>query len=103
MPQFECTKECFIDKVYIVGDVRTFPNKPPRNWKGISGGSSQEDPPDEDRASKVKAALEGLDHSNNEHWTTTGKPAMTAVEEIFGGNVDRKEIEQIAPDFKRKS
>lgn len=103
MPQFECTKVCFIDKVYEVGEVATFLKKPPRNWKEISGGSSQEDPPDEDREAKIKAALEALEHSNKEHWTSQGKPAMTAVEEIFGGNVDRKELEEIAPDFKRKS
>ena len=93
MPQFECTKECFIDKVYAVGEIKTFPKKPPHNWKEISGGSSQEGPSDEDRGAKVKAALEGLDHSNDDHWTSQGKPAMSAVEEILGSNVDRKELE----------
>ncbi|SDH08255.1 hypothetical protein [Pelagibacterium luteolum] len=49
----------------------------------------------------IKAALLKLDHGNDDHWTTGGKPAMKVVEEFAGQNVTRAQVEEVAPDFER--
>lgn len=49
----------------------------------------------------IKAAVEGLDPKNNEHWTAAGLPEVKAVKVALGADVTRAQIEAAAPDAKR--
>lgn len=49
----------------------------------------------------IKAAIEGLDPKNDEHWTKAGLPEVKAVEAALGADVTRAQIEAAAPDAKR--
>lgn len=54
------------------------------------------------RENGVRAALGQLDHSNDDHWTSTGLPKMDVIEGIMGDeSVTRKEVNAIAPDLRR--
>ena len=54
------------------------------------------------RENAIRAALGQLDHGNPAHWTSTNLPKMGLIEEILGDEtVTRKEVNAIAPDFKR--
>lgn len=51
---------------------------------------------------KLLRAVNSLDHTNDEHWTQDGKPAMTAVTAAYGAaDVTRKDIDEVAPEYKR--
>ena len=55
-------------------------------------------------AEKEQAILDALDVLDPEvdaHWTKAGKPDVTAIEEIVGFDVQRKDIDAIAKDFTR--
>lgn len=53
------------------------------------------------RENELRAALGQLDHSDPEHWTSTGLPKVDVVEEKLGGDVSRKELNKFFPDFVR--
>lgn len=53
------------------------------------------------RENQLRAALGMLDHSNPDHWTSTGLPKMDVVEELVGDDVSRKELNTYFPDFVR--
>ena len=54
------------------------------------------------RAEQINAALELLDHANEEHWTKSGLPDMKALETLMEDkSVTRAEVEVVAPEFKR--
>lgn len=50
---------------------------------------------------KIRAALEALDPQRDEDWTTSGLPAMSAVQALAGEGVTRAMVTAIAPDFTR--
>lgn len=52
---------------------------------------------------KILDALSKLDRENDDHWTADGLPLMKIVEELVGEDVDRKLLNEIAPDFTRES
>lgn len=53
--------------------------------------------------SKLKNVILSLDHSNDDHWTPTGKPALAAIEQALGASgITRKQIEHAVPGFKRQ-
>lgn len=54
------------------------------------------------RRSRIIEALTKLDHSNDEHWTQGGKPAIHVVSQFINDNVSRAEIDSLAPDVLRK-
>jgi len=51
---------------------------------------------------QVKEALALLDNDNKEHWTTRGLPNTETVSGLVGFAVERKDINEIAPEFVRK-
>ena len=56
----------------------------------------------EPQKEQVKSALELLDHANKEHWTARGLPNTETVSGLVGFAVERKDINEIAPEFVRK-
>ena len=61
------------------------------------------EPKDGDKpdAELLRAAVEGLDATNDDHWTAAGLPDVSAVSEAMGVKVTRAQIEAAAPDVKR--
>ena len=57
---------------------------------------------DQERDARILKALNELDHSNDEHWTSKGFPAMRVVEESTGFNVDRRELQAKFPNVVRE-
>lgn len=73
--------------------------------KGVSlddEGASSSETVTTEKLALIKAALEELDHENDEHWTNAGLPDVGAVKDILGDKVSRSEIEEADPDFVRK-
>lgn len=52
-------------------------------------------------ADEIKAAVDMLDTSVDDHWTAAGLPAVDAVAELVGKPVTRAAIADAAPDAKR--
>lgn len=50
---------------------------------------------------QVKSALELLDPADKAHWTARGLPNTEAVSALVGFPVERKDLNEIAPDFQR--
>lgn len=51
---------------------------------------------------RLRSAVMGLDPTNDEHWTSDGRPRMDAVESKFGSaGITRKDVERVAPGFVR--
>ncbi len=52
---------------------------------------------------KLQRAVLGLDPADDAHWTKDGKPAMTAVEKLYGAtDITRADVEAVAPGFNRE-
>ena len=51
---------------------------------------------------KLLKALQKLDQTNDNDWTTDGFPRVERVNEISGGDYSRKQITEAAPQFFRK-
>ena len=51
---------------------------------------------------QIKEALGLLDHNVKEHWTARGLPNTETVSGLVGFAVERKDLNEIAPDFVRK-
>lgn len=49
----------------------------------------------------IKAAVDGLNPKNDDHWTQAGLPEVAAVKAALGADVTRAQIEAAAPDAKR--
>lgn len=65
-------------------------------------GSDDESPEgSEDLEAKVLAALDKLDHKNDEHWTAYGNPNIYALRKIVDFDIKKAQVEKYAPDFKR--
>lgn len=51
---------------------------------------------------KLLAAVRGLDVDNDEHWTQDGKPAIAAIQNIYGQTgFARKDVDAVLPGFSR--
>ena len=52
--------------------------------------------------SKIAEACDQLDHTNDEHWTGSGLPQMSAVEGLAGDKgITRADIKRVRPDLRR--
>lgn len=52
---------------------------------------------------KLIAALKKLDPKNDDHWVKDGRPAMAAVEELYGSaGITREDVETAIPGYDRK-
>jgi hypothetical protein len=51
--------------------------------------------------SRILAALAALDPKNDERWTSAGLPSMAAVIALADGEVTRRQVEAVAPEFSR--
>ena len=51
---------------------------------------------------QVKEALGLLDHANKDHWTARGLPNTETISGLVGFAVERKDINEIAPDVQRQ-
>lgn len=49
----------------------------------------------------IIAALSQLDVANDTHWNNDGKPAMDALNALLPAPITRKEVDRVAPDFRR--
>lgn len=49
----------------------------------------------------LRVALSQLDSDNNDHWTSTGLPAIDAVESFLGYGISRSDINRLFKGFKR--
>lgn len=54
-------------------------------------------------SARLQAALDSLDHKNDEHWTSAGLPQLQAVEASVGKPVSRKTVAAARPDFVRQA
>lgn len=50
---------------------------------------------------EILEAVRALDPHNDEHWTADGLPRLDAVENLLGGDVNRKAVTNAAPDYSR--
>lgn len=50
---------------------------------------------------EILEAVRSLDPNNDEHWTADGLPRLDAVENLLGGDVNRKAVTNAAPDYSR--
>lgn len=49
----------------------------------------------------ILTALAQLDSSNDEHWTTSGLPAMAIMQALAGAEVTRAQVNAVAPNYTR--
>jgi len=69
---------------------------------GDAGTVSNGDGQPEELNAKLLKAVQSLDPKDDSHWTKDGKPAMTAVEKLYGAaDVTRADVEAVAPGFTR--
>ena len=64
-----------------------------------------EDVPAPSEEELVKAALEELDHSNDEHWNNKGLPHLVHLAKVLDNKaikLTRKYLDEVAPELKRK-
>lgn len=53
---------------------------------------------------RLAEALAKLDPENDDHWTKLGKPAMSAVEQLYGSaDITRGDVEAAIKDFDRNT
>lgn len=71
------------------------PETPPQD----NGGGEQQ--PEGAKIETVADALQALDPSTDEHWTSRGVPSIEAMTKLLGRQVTRAEIEEVAPDYTR--
>ena len=72
------------------------------SWSGEDPGSHDESPQgSEDLNEEILAALNKLDHKDDDHWTALGFPGVIAVRKILGWDVTSAQIKAVAPDLKR--
>ncbi len=62
---------------------------------GIDDGNSID-------SEKIKQALAELDHNDDSLWTDTGELRLIVLKDKLGYRVNRAELEEIAPGFKRQ-
>lgn len=59
------------------------------------------DPVDDPASDDLLAAINLLDPTNDDHWTQAGAPAISAIEEIYGNQTTRSEVNEVAPGYDR--
>lgn len=64
-----------------------------------NGGGEQK--PENAKIETVADALQALDPSKDDHWTSRGVPSIEAMVKLLGRAVTRAEIEKVAPDYTR--
>lgn len=81
-----------------VGEVNDDTNVQPENGQA-NPPVAQQLPVDE----RLRNALLQLDCENDDHWTKLGKPAIAALEPIYGsGGFTREDVEAAIPNFSRE-
>ena len=64
----------------------------------LAGGNGQQ----ADVNMKLANAIRALDADNDEHWTQDGKPAIAAIQNVYGQTgFTRKDVEAAVPNFTR--
>ena len=61
----------------------------------------EEAAPAEESPTDLLAAINLLDPTNDDHWTQSGAPAIAAIEEIYGNDTTRAEVNEVAPGYDR--
>lgn len=64
-----------------------------------NGGGEQK--PEDAKIETVADALQALDPSKDDHWTSRGVPSIEAMVKLLGRAVTRAKIEEVAPDYTR--
>lgn len=57
---------------------------------------------DDQREAKIINIVQGLDHSDDDHWTEGGEPLLEKVSELCGFRVRRSEVKSLLPGFERE-
>ena len=83
------------------GDEKDIPS-----WAIPKDGYSSTDVDDDEsfninRESQIISAVTSLDPTKDEHWTSTGKPRVSAVEELAGFDMKAEEIHSLCPEVTR--
>lgn len=66
---------------------------------GVSDGAGQAP----ELNTKLQAAVWNLDPTDDTHWTRDGKPAMSAVEKLYGASdITRADVDAAAPGYTRE-
>lgn len=69
---------------------------------GEAGSVSNGDGQPAELNTKLQKAVLALDPADDSHWTKDGKPAMTAVEKLYGSaGITRADVEAVAPGHTR--
>ena len=70
---------------------------------GTNDGPSDDagSPAEQEGKMGLADALASLDPTNNEHWTKTGLPAMSVLEELTGGSLTREDVNAASSGFNR--
>lgn len=87
------------------GDVEAEARKAGGAPDGDGQPAALTDPVEEPTAklnTKLQKAVLGLDPADDTHWTKDGKPAITAVEKLYGSaGITRADVESVAPGHTR--
>lgn len=78
--------------------------------RSVPGGDGQQaqlnpagDPPPPEVNTKLQKAVQSLDPADDNHWTRDGKPAMSAVEKLYGSaGITRADVDAVAPGWTRE-
>lgn len=62
----------------------------------------QPEEPSIEKNREILVALQKLDPNEDSHWTTTGKPMLKVVEDVYGrAGITRQDVESAAPGYNR--
>ena len=63
---------------------------------------AQPEEPSIEQNREILVALQKLDPNEDSHWTTTGKPMLKVVEDVYGrAGITRQDVESAAPGYNR--
>ncbi len=70
--------------------------------QAATGSAPSVDDTDDLNADQIKKVLAELDHGDDSLWTDTGELRLSVLKDKLGYRVNRAELDEIAPDFKRQ-
>lgn len=79
---------------YEIGSNPTLTDTKPADVELDEAGVGIDTMTEEEKASEIRKAVEGLDKGNKDLFTTDGKPKVEVVEQIVKFDTSRKEIEK---------
>ena len=96
MPQWAIDKEIPVEKAIPCWASRA------GNERIEVAVEKEPDITEEQREAKIIAAVQSLDHSDDDHWTEGGEPMLSALKDICGFRVSRAEVKALCPSVERE-